>query len=70
MANMLHREIKEGEAIVLKGHPDKRFIVESGYGMHTYTSGCALYGHWDGYEGNFGPIDALWAIDIERTNAL
>lgn len=72
MANALNRNIKRGEAVILKGHPDRPFIVIAGFGLYKKTSGCAFWGHWQDEIPNtdHGPFDAVTAIDREGTNKL
>jgi hypothetical protein len=66
---MLNRNIQEGETIFLKRPAGKPFVVTRGSGMLKDSDGKILYGYLvPGME--FGPIDAMWAIDVERTNKL
>jgi hypothetical protein len=66
---MLDRNIQEGEIIFLKRPAGRPFVVTDGSGMLKDSDGKELYGYFvPGME--FGPVDAMWAIDVEATNAL
>ena len=70
MGNSLGRIIEEGEAVVLKKQGHRKFVVTAGFGRYDFTSGCAIWGHFeDTPHVEVGPIDA-YMIDKEATEKL
>ena len=72
MANVLGREIKQGERVVVRDdiYDDAThvFICEHGFGLHMFTGSTAIVGRWES-NGAHGRISGTF-IDVEKTNAI
>lgn len=67
MANALHQNLKEGDMVMVKGHVEP-FVCMDGFGMTSFTAGCAIYGTW-ALSGKEDRIQG-YEIDAEATELL